>query len=210
MSSFIFFKIPYEGKIESVYKLLKDRDWISDISIKEPEKGIIFMKVPADLEEEVSFNQDIVFDEETNTKFGIFQKITESDFEGAQNIGKPESLNINTTNSIEKDEKMKLLKEKNEKNIENYQKINEKIDNKINEFNKKEISGNNSMNSLLGRTLSYIPKIDSLTLPSSINFSELEKSINTKYKDPFDYFFSQNYLSLFFIFAIFCLILFRL
>ena len=209
MSSFIFFKIPYEGKIESVYKLLKDRDWISDISIKEPEKGIIFMKVPADLEEEVSFNQDIVIDEETNTKFGLFQKITESDFEGAQNVGKPESSNINTTNSIE-EEKIKLLNEKNEKNIENYQKINEKIDSKINEFNKKEISQNNSMNSLVGRTLSYIPKLDSLTLPTSINLSELGKSINTKYKDPFDYFFSQNYLSLFFIFAIFCLILFRL
>ena len=54
-----------------------------------PENGIIYMKVPEDADDEVIFNQDLVFDETTNSKFGIFEKITESDYEAAKNIEIP-------------------------------------------------------------------------------------------------------------------------
>ena len=84
MSSFIYYKIPFEGKIEALYELIKNRDW--NISLKIPENGIIYMKVPEDADDEVIFNQDLVFDETTNSKFGIFEKITESDYEAANNI----------------------------------------------------------------------------------------------------------------------------
>ena len=209
MSSFVFFKIPYEGKIESVYKLLRDRDWISSMSIKVPEEGIIFLKVPFDLEEEVSFNQNLMFDESTKTKFGVFQKINESDFEAAQNLEKPKVSNTTNTADSKEEEKIKLLEEKNESNIQDIKKKIEKIDNKINTFNKEENKNNCSMCPFLGNILGYIPH-EPLSLPTSVNIFELGKSINSKYKEPYDCFFSQSYLIVFFIFAIICLIVFRL
>ena len=88
MSSFIYYKIPFEGKIEEVYELINNRDW-NNISLKMPENGIIYMKIPEDVNEEVTFNEELVFDETTNSKFGIFEKITESDYEIAKNIEIP-------------------------------------------------------------------------------------------------------------------------
>ena len=84
MSSFVFLKIPFEGKIEAVNDLIKSREW--KVFFKRPEKGTLLMKVPDDIEEELKFNEDIVFDEKRNSKFGTFTEITESEYESAQNI----------------------------------------------------------------------------------------------------------------------------
>ena len=194
MSSFVFYRIPFTGKIESVNNLLRDRDWISNITMKVPEEGIILMKIPIDIVEEISFFQNVNFDERTKTKFGIFEPITETDFETAQNKENPKVSNI--TDSTEE--------KKN--NNENYQKTNESIDDKIIDFNKTENKNETTMSSIL----SYIPKLEPISLTTSINLNELGRLINSKYKDPYDYFFSKYYLIIFFIFAIICLILFRL
>ena len=126
MSKFIFYKVPFEGKIEAVYNLIKNQDW--DVLIKMPEKGIIYMKVPEEADEEVSFHQNLMFDDNTNSKFGFFEKITESDFESAQK-------NIEIPSSVEnkKPEANKKIDEI-DKNIKNYQKEKEIFDKKISQL----------------------------------------------------------------------------
>ena len=185
MSSFVFYKIPFEGKIEVLYDLIKNQDW--NILVKVPENGILYMKVPIDVNEEVTFYQNMVFDERTNSKFGIFQTITESDFEAAQNIETPISTE---TKDVEKTNKSS-------------QKYNNLLDDKIKEFRDKK---NKEKNSYLGINLSDLKNI--ISMPT-MNIQAFGKNIYKNYKDPYDYFFSQNYLIALFIFAIICLIIFR-
>ena len=201
MSSSIYYKIPFEGQIEALYDLIKNKDW--NVSVKMPEKGIIYMKIPIDIEDEVLFHQDLVFDENTQSKLGIFAPLTESDYEAAQNIEMPRSSD-NSSN----EEKNKKLLEKINENVETFEKKSKEINSKINEINTKEKS-QNMLRSYLSKSLEDLPNLISESLPTNINVEEFGKNIIGTYKDPYDYFFSQNYLISFFIFAVICLIIFK-
>jgi len=201
MSSFVFYKIQFEGKIEALYEFIQNKDW--NISIKMPEKGILYMKFLIDIEDEVVFHQNMVFDENTQSRFGNFDQITESDYEAASNSEMPSS-NVN----VPKEEKSKNLYEKINKNIEIAEKKSKELDSKINEFNTKETKGQQILRSL-SKSLEDLPNLISESIPSNINLENFEKNIVGTYKDPYDYFFSQNYLITFFIFAVICLIVFN-
>ena len=183
MSSFVFYKVPFEGKVEKVYELIKSRDW--DVTIKMPENGILLMKILEESEGEVIFYQNIVFDENTKSKFGIFESISELEYETAKTIEIPNS------------------EENAEKNgdIDNFQK-------KMEEENL-SLKLNKRQNSFLGRQLSNISEYIPSQLPTKANYEKLKKYISKEYKDPYDFFFSQNYIIAFFIFAVICLIIFR-
>jgi hypothetical protein len=193
MSSFIFYKLPFEGKIEAVNDLIRTRDW--KITLKMPENGTLLMKVPEDIEEEVLFNQDIVFDEKTNSKFGMFSKITESEFESS------ESLEIPDISASKENTKNEAQKKKSE---EIHQEFNTKISLKDDDFDKiNDYKGKkSSINEFLKKSLS-------INLSASINVEDLKKSISGNLKDPYDYFFTKNYLITFFIIAVIILIIFR-
>ena len=195
MSKFIFYKVPFEGKIEAVYNLIKNQDW--DVLIKMPEKGIIYMKVPEEADEEVSFHQNLMFDDNTNSKFGFFEKITESDFESAQK-------NIEIPSSVEnkKPEANKKIDEI-DKNIKNYQKEKEIFDKKISQLSAEKNQKDVKVDMQLETCLSYLNNMSSMQI---FKAEELGKKIYGNYKDPYDYFFSHNYLIALFIFAIICLI----
>ena len=201
MSSFVFYKIQFEGKIESLYEFIQNKDW--NVSIKMPEKGILYMKLPIDIEDEVVFHQDMTFDENTQSKFGNFVQITESDYEAASNLEMPKS-----SENPQKEEKSKNFYETINKNIENAEKKSKELDSKINEFNTKETTSQQILRSL-SKSLEDLPNLISESIPSNINLENFEKNIVGTYKDPYDYFFSQNYLITFFIFAVICLIVFN-
>ena len=201
MSSFVFYKIQFEGKIESLYEFIQNKDW--NVSIKMPEKGILYMKLPIDIEDEVVFHQDMTFDENTQSKFGIFVQITESDYEAASNLEMPKS-----SENAPKEEKSKNFYETINKNIEKAEKKSKELDSKINEFNTKETTSQQILRSL-SKSLEDLPNLISESIPSNINLENFEKNIVGTYKDPYDYFFSQNYLITFFIFAVICLIVFN-
>lgn len=193
MSSFIFYKLPFEGKIEAVNDLIRTRDW--KITLKMPENGTLLMKVPEDIEEEVLFNQDIVFDEKTNSKFGMFSKITETEFESS------ESLEIPDISASKENTKNEAQKKKSE---EIHQEFNTKISLKDDDFDK--------INDYKGKESSikeFLKKSLSINLSASINVEDLKNSISENLKDPYDYFFTQNYLITFFIIAVIILIIFR-
>jgi len=182
MSSMIYFKIPFEGPIDSIFKLIKDREWNAEL--KFPEKGIMLMKTSAENEDEISFNQNIVFDESTNSKFGNFDKITEKEFESAVSL---ENLEIND----------------NEKEKENEQKNDlEQGSNTNNTNNQGESFG-------FKKTRTVSKKIE-FNFGKTSPFEEFGKKISNEYNDPYDFFFSQKYLVPFFIFAIICQIIFGL
>ena len=196
MSSMKFYKIPYEGKIESILKLIKDRDW--DLTIKFPENGILFMKVPIDIDEEVAFNENLVFDEETNTKFCSFIPITETEFEEAKNLenleSKPsekENKEINKADEIKSNENNLFSKESKKKTLNFFSEESDKP--KENEKLKSSYSFKN-----------YIPSIPNI----NINLKEFSKEIGKRYKEPYDFIFTQKYLIFCFIIAVIFLILF--
>jgi seryl-tRNA synthetase len=201
MSSFVFYKIQFEGKIESLYEFIQNKDW--NVSIKMPEKGILYMKLPIDIEDEVVFHQDMTFDENTQSKFGNFVQITESDYEAASNLEMPKS-----SENAPKEEKSQNFYETINKNIEKAEKKSKELDSKINEFNTKETTSQQILRSL-SKSLEDLPNLISESIPSNINLENFEKNIVGTYKDPYDYFFSQNYLITFFIFAVICLIVFN-
>ena len=197
MSSFIYYKIPFEGKIEAVYELIKNRDW--NISLKMPENGIIYMKVPEDADDEVIFNQDLVFDETTNSKFGIFEKITESDYEAAKNIEIPRPTEKKT---------MATSKKANEinKKIETYQQEKRAFDKEVKQIIFEEKPKDLKTNLYSGINLSDLKNMISL---QNIKVGELRKNIIENYKDNYDYFLSQNYVMALFVFAVISLIIFN-
>ena len=160
----IFYKIPYEGEIKSILKLIKDRDW-GDINIKFPEKGILLMKVPQDIEDEVTFNENIIFDDTTKTKFCSFTPISETEFEQAQNIENIENKEVKNENTIKKKETLeqKLFYEESKRLTES---IISEQDDKPKE-NKKLKSSNSFVN--------YISSISS-SIPD-INIEQISKDI---------------------------------
>ena len=192
MSSMNFYKIPYEGEIKSILKLIKDRDW--DIKIKFPEKGILLMKVPDDIDEEVTFNENLVFDDATQTKFCSFSRISESEFEEAQNMENLEEKKNENENNIKKEES-KNTEKKLRSDIS--KEITETIFSEENEKPKENEKIKTSCN-----FANYIPSIP------QINLSEISKGIGKEYKEPYDYLFTQRYLVYYFIVAVIFLILF--
>lgn len=195
MSLSNFYKIPFEGKAEAINELIKSRDW--NLSIKFPEKGIIFMKVPIDIDEEVAFNQNLVIDDETQTKLGSFSQITQEEYEQANNMENVDSSN--PTENKESEEKKEESSPK--KNVQIHKsKTNKEFSELFDESKSKNKNEYKKTSSFLGKINFSVP---------SINFKELGKEINAKYKDPYDYFFTQKYLIAFFIFAVICLIIFR-
>ena len=196
MSAFIFYKVPFEGKIKLVYNLFKTNDW--KVTIKTPEQETLLMKIPSDLDEEISFYEGIVFDERTNSKFGSFETITEQEFESAQSIDIPD---LSGPEEDESEQRSKKIEE-----------INQKIQSKISFGNDNKKNGNtfekkesvNRLGSLLGNSFNL-----NENLPSSIDFDEIKRLITETHKDPYDYFFSQNYLLVIFSFAVICLMIFR-
>ena len=196
MSAFIFYKVPFEGKIKLVYNLIKTNDW--KVSIKIPEQETLLMKIPSDFDEEISFYEGIVFDEKTNSKFGSFETITEQEFESAQSIDIPD---LSGPEENENEQRSKKIEE-----------INQKIQSKISFGNDNKENGNilekkeslNKLGSLLGTNFNL-----NENLPSSIDFKEIGKLITETYKDPYDYFFTHNYLIVIFSFAVICLMIFN-
>ena len=187
-----FYKIPYEGEIKSILKLIKDRDW--DIKIKFPEKGILLMKVPEDIDEEVTFNENLVFDDATQTKFCSFSRISESEFEEAQNMENLEEKKNENENNIKKEES-KNTEKKLRSDIS--KEITETIFSEENEKPKENEKIKTSYN-----FANYIPSIP------QINLNEISKGIGKEYKEPYDYLFTQRYLVYYFIVAVIFLILF--
>ena len=123
-------------------------------------------------------------DEETKTKFGTFITITETDFEQGIN---------NELNILDKEQN------ENKKNLETNKK------NKNKEY-KRQIS-----EILLNEETPPVKKenfLKKFTLPK-IDFEEINKKIKEEYKDPYDYFFSQNYLIMCFIFAVIVFVVFN-
>ena len=187
-----FYKIPYEGEIKSILKLIKDRDW--DIKIKFPEKGILLMKVPDDIDEEVTFNENLVFDDATQTKFCSFSRISESEFEEAQNRENLEEKKNENENNIKKEESKNTEKKLRS---EISKEITETIFSEENEKPKENEKIKTSYN-----FANYIPSIP------QINLNEISKGIGKEYKEPYDYLFTQRYLVYYFIVAVIFLILF--
>ena len=131
MSTYNYYKVPFEGKIESVFKLFIDINW--NISVKVKKNGIIYVKVPEDLNGELKYLQNLIFDKDTNSKFGIFEKITESEFEVIQDFEIPFKIN--------ESEEVKKLKEFKEMFcLSNHNFTDEKLLEKLkeNNFNYKE------------------------------------------------------------------------
>ena len=77
--SYIYYKIPYEGSLQKIKELINDREW--NLQMKSPKEGIILVKISKDVDEEICFNQGMMIDEETKTKFGTFQPIKEFEFD---------------------------------------------------------------------------------------------------------------------------------
>ena len=201
MSSFVFFKTPFEGKKEAVNDLIKLREW--KVTFKTPEKGILLIKAPDDIEEEILFYQDSIFDEKTNSKFGIFTKIEESEYESAQNIDITDTSDSNKKNKNE--EKSTKLEEISQK-IESIPTPNKEDDtNKA--INDQKINEKKSES----KRINSPPEFgNNIYLSNTNTFEELGKNIAKNYRDPYDFFFNQNYLIYFFILSVICLVIFQL
>ena len=179
-SSFIYRKIPYEGSLLKVKELIKNHHW--NIEMKVSEEGILLFKIPKSIEEEICWYDRENIDEETNTKFGKFISINESDFEGGKNI------ESDIINKEEKEKEKKSEQNKKNKNIEYKRQISDILLNQETPEKKQSF-------------------LDIIGLKNKIE--GIIKKVKEEYKDPYDYFFSQDYLIMCFIFAVICMIIFN-
>ena len=178
-SSFIYKKIPYQGSLLKVKELIKNHQW--NIEIKVSEEGILLTKIPKSIEEEICWYNGENIDEKTNTKFGAFESINEIDFVEGKNI------ELDLLNE-EEDENEKILeKNKKNKNKEYKRQISDIL------LNENQVKKGN-----------FLDKFG-----IKFDLKEINKKVKEKYKDPYDYFFSQDYLIMCFIFAVICLIIFN-
>ena len=183
--SYIYYKIPYEGSLQKIKELINDREW--NLQMKSPKEGIILVKISKDVDEEICFNQGMMIDEETKTKFGSFQPIRDIEFEEENST---ELTNLNY-------EKQNIFGRPNKKykNAEYKRQMSEIL---LSGETKEEEKPKGMVYNLVNKI--GIPKID---------LNELKQKIETNYKDPYDYFFSQNYLIVCFIVTLIFLVLFR-
>ena len=162
MSTFLYYKTTFEGKIDAVFELIHNRDW--NISVKMPEEGILYMKVSEETEDEVLFNQNLVFDEPTGSKFGKFEKISESEYEVAQNIELP-------SDTIKEKPKAKSI----ENSFENFLKKKSLNKGASQEFKTKDDKKSVENNSFLGVNLS---DLKSAIPPINCNVTDFVKSMH--------------------------------
>ena len=178
-TSFIYKKIPYQGSLLKVKELIKNHHW--NIEIKVTEEGIILAKIPKSIEEEICWYNGENIDEKTNTKFGTFASINETDFVEGKNI------ELDILNKEENENESKSEQNKKNKNKEYKRQISEIL------LNETQVKKEN-----------FLDKFG-----IKFDLEKINKKVREEYKDPYDYFFSKDYLIMCFIFAVICLIIFN-
>ena len=178
-SIFVYKKIPYQGSLLKIKELIKNHHW--NIEIKVSEEGTLLTKIPKSIEDEIYWFNGENIDEKTNTKFGTFISINETDYEEGKNI------ELDILNKEEKENEIKSENNKKNKNKEYKRQISEIL---LNETHVKKEN--------------FLDKFG-----IKINLNEINKKVKEEYKDPYDYFFSQDYLIICFIFSVICLIIFN-
>ena len=178
-STFVYKKIPYQGSLLKIKELIKNHHW--NIEIKVSEEGTLLTKIPKSIEDEIYWFNGENIDEKTNTKFGTFISINETDYEEGKNI------ELDILNKEEKENEIKSENNKKNKNKEYKRQISEIL------LNENQVKKEN-----------FLDKFG-----IKFDLKEINKKVKEKYKDPYDYFFSQDYLIMCFIFAVICLIIFN-
>ena len=178
-STFVYKKIPYQGSLLKIKELIKNHHW--NIEIKVSEEGTLLTKIPKSIEDEIYWFNGENIDEKTNTKFGTFISINETDYEEGKNI------ELDILNKEEKENEIKSENNKKNKNKEYKRQISEIL-----------------LNDTQTKKENFLDKFG-----IKFNIREINKKVKEKYKDPYDYFFSQDYLIICFIFAVICLIIFN-
>ena len=178
-STFVYKKIPYQGSLLKIKELIKNHHW--NIEIKVSEEGTLLTKIPKSIEDEIYWFNGENIDEKTNTKFGTFISINETDYEEGKNI------ELDILNKEEKENEIKSENNKKNKNKEYKRQISEII-----------------LNDTKTKKENFSDKFG-----IKFNIEEINKKVKEEYKDPYDYFFSQDYLIICFIFAVICLIIFN-
>ena len=178
-STFVYKKIPYQGSLLKIKELIKNHHW--NIEIKVSEEGTLLTKIPKSIEDEIYWFNGENIDEKTNTKFGTFISINETDYEEGKNI------ELDILNKEEKENEIKSENNKKNKNKEYKRQISEIL-----------------LNDTQTKKENFLDKFG-----IKFNIEEINKKVKEEYKDPYDYFFSQDYLIICFIFAVICLIIFN-
>ncbi len=178
-STFVYKKIPYQGSLLKIKELIKNHHW--NIEIKVSEEGTLLTKIPKSIEDEIYWFNGENIDEKTNTKFGTFISINETDYEEGKNI------ELDILNKEEKENEIKSENNKKNKNKEYKKQISEIL-----------------LNDTQTGKENFLDKFG-----IKFNFREINKKVKKEYNDPYDYFFSQDYLIICFIFAVICLIIFN-
>ena len=178
-STFVYKKIPYQGSLLKIKELIKNHHW--NIEIKVSEEGTLLTKIPKSIEDEIYWFNGENIDEKTNTKFGTFISINETDYEEGKNI------ELDILNKEEKENEIKSENNKKNKNKEYKRQISEIL-----------------LNDTQTKKENFLDKFG-----IKFNIREINKKVKEEYKDPYDYFFSQDYLIICFIFAVICLIIFN-
>ena len=178
-STFVYKRIPYQGSLLKVKELIKNHHW--NIEIKVSEEGTLLTKIPKSIEDEIYWFNGENIDEKTNTKFGTFISINETDYEEGKNI------ELDILNKEEKENEIKSENNKKNKNKEYKRQISEIL-----------------LNDTQTKKENFLDKFG-----IKFNIEEINKKVKEEYKDPYDYFFSQDYLIICFIFAVICLIIFN-
>ena len=178
-STFVYKKIPYQGSLLKIKELIKNHHW--NIEIKVSEEGTLLTKIPKSIEDEIYWFNGENIDEKTNTKFGTFISINEKDYEEGKNI------ELDILNKEEKENEIKSENNKKNKNKEYKRQISEIL-----------------LNDTQTKKENFLDKFG-----IKFNIREINKKVKKEYNDPYDYFFSQDYLIICFIFAVICLIIFN-
>ena len=178
-STFVYKKIPYQGSLLKIKELIINHHW--NIEIKVSEEGTLLTKIPKSIEDEIYWFNGENIDEKTNTKFGTFISINENDYEEGKNI------ELDILNKEEKENEIKSENNKKNKNKEYKRQISEIL-----------------LNDTQTKKENFLDKFG-----IKFNIGEINKKVKEEYKDPYDYFFSQDYLIICFIFAVICLIIFN-
>lgn len=182
-STFVYKKIPYQGSLLKIKELIKNHHW--NIEIKVSEEGTLLTKIPKSIEDEIYWFNGENIDEKTNTKFGTFISINETDYEEGKNI------ELDILNKEEKENEIKSENNKKNKNKEYKRQISEILLNgdTAPEENKKSYG------------LNFIIQ--------QIDLNELSKNIEKNYIDQYDYFFSQNHIFMCIFLALILLVIFN-
>lgn len=184
MSKYILVK--YDGEKKSINQLIESRDW--DIELKEPESGVLLMKVPEEIEEELYFFKNLVFDEKTNTKFSEFQSISQDEFEKAKDLNGNNYNNNDETPRITCENNESANTPLNEKKANIFDQFKETLS----EENEKKFKKSSTFHSsLIGNSLQNFQML--------LNKDQFKEKVFGQYKNPYDIFLSQNYIVVYLI-----------